>query len=458
MSERETSVLGRYGRFVWGGAAALLLLVLLATFVRSGSAESSAERKAQERAEHLSAIVAQDLTPDLVTRDIDGTDYLALTVRVQAGLLTGDRFVGVRIWRIDGGLIYSTGQADDVKDVRAGEDPWIGRALDGQTVSVRSSEGTYHEGLGRPSEELFQTFIPIRLWGDAVVGVVEIDQRYDAIHGQASHLWRPVQVIVLMLLIGSGVMLARTLRGSAPYGEGGIERRTSPGRRADDLSVREAVDRADRAERRARKTEKRLAELQAQLERAPSPAIEELDLNLRASEAEREELAGTVKRLQGELAESQAEVTLAREGSGGTRAETKRVNKLIADAEGKAVAAEHKAAAAERKAQEAAKRSSVNAERGFELEAQLREAQELAADAERRLGDADRRVAKAESKVAETGEGVRRNSGDRKVAGELKRAEGERDRLASKLDELERALAEARVRAETSERELARLS
>jgi hypothetical protein len=401
MTEHEAGFLGRHGRSVWGGAAALLLLALMASFVLSGSSVSGAEHEAQERAASLaSSVVEEQLTPDLLARDIDGTDHRDLTVRVQAGILSDDRFEVVRIWRLDGGLIYSTAQRDDVHGVVAGDDRWIQQALDGRTVSVLSSAGTDHEGLKPPDEELFQTFIPIRLLGDAVDGVVQIDQRYDAIRDQAYRLWRPVQVVVVLLLIGAGVMFARTLRGGIAYGVDGVERRQSPGRRADDRSVRDAVDRADHAERRVRETEKRVAELEAQLARAPSTAtataaMEELDLKLRASEAEREELAGIVKRLQAELAESQAEVRLARQGSAGTTAETKRINRLIADAENNAVAAERKAAAAEKRAQDAGKRASVSAERGLELEAQLREAQKLAADVQR-LSGRDEPVADAE--------------------------------------------------------------
>ena len=78
---------------MWGGAAALLLLVLAASFVLSGSSVSSAEAAAQARAENLaSSVVEEQLTTDLLARDIDGTDYRDLTVRVQAGILSDDRF------------------------------------------------------------------------------------------------------------------------------------------------------------------------------------------------------------------------------------------------------------------------------------------------------------------------------------------------------------------------------
>ena len=447
MTEQETGFLGRYGRFVWGGAAALLLLALAATFVLSGSSVSGAEQKATEHAESLaSSVVEEQLTPDLLTRDIDGTDYRDLTVRIQAGILSDERFEVVRIWRLDGSLIYSTAQRDDVNGVAAPDDQWIQQALGGRTVSVLSSQGTYHEGLRRPNEELFQTFIPIRLSGDTVGGVVQIDQRYGAIHNEAFRLWRPLQIAVLLLLIGAGVMLARAFRGRDTYGEGGIERRASPGRRVDDLSVRDAIDRADHAERRAHETEKRLAELEAQLARAPSTAtataaVEELDLKLRASEAEREELAGTVKRLQADLTESHAQVALAREGSAGSRAENKRVNKLIADAESKAVAAERKAAAAEKRAQEAAKRASVSAERGLELEAQLREAQKLTADSQKLSGGVDQRVADAERRLSDS-----QRSADERIAD----VEESAQRAVARAEELARKqVAEAEEEART---------
>ena len=393
MTDQRMGILDRYGRFVWGGAALLLLLVLVGSVVLSGSSVAGAEKDAQLRAESLSAsVVEEELTPDLLIRDIAGTAYRDLTVRVQAGILSDDRFTVVRIWRLDGALIYSTAQKDDA-GVIAGDDPWIGQALEGQTTSVLSSSGTYHDGLKRPNEEMFQTFVPIRSSSDSLVdGVVQIDQRYSAIHNQAYRVWRPVQFIALALLVAVGVLFVRWLRNVPVTAEPAVqgERRVTPGRRADDLQVRDAVERADRAERLAREYEKRVEELEAMMAAAPSTAtataaLEELDLKLRASEAEREELAGTVHRLQATLAERDAEVALARDGSAGTRADTKRVNKLIADAESRAVMAEKKAAAAEKKTQEAARRATVTAERALEMEAQLSEAEQRATDTQKLL-------------------------------------------------------------------------
>jgi hypothetical protein len=396
MTDQRVGILDRYGRFVWGGAALLLLLVLVGSVALSGSSVGGAEQDAQVRAESLSgSVVEEELTPDLLARDIGGTAYRDLTVRVQAGILSDDRFTVVRIWRLDGALIYSTAQKDDT-GVIAGDDRWIAQALEGRTVSVLSSAGTYHDGLKRPNEEMFQTFVPIRSSSDSLIdGVVQIDQRYSAIHNQAYRVWRPVQFIALALLVAVGVLFVRWLRNAAVTAEPAAqsERRVTPGRRADDLQVRDALERANRAERLARESEERLEELEAMVAAAPSTAtataaLEELDLKLRASEAEREELVGTVHRLQATLAARDAEVALARDGSAGTRADTKRVNKLIADAESRAVMAERKAAAAEKKTQQAARRAAVTAERALEMEALLSEAEQRASRTETELAEA----------------------------------------------------------------------
>ena len=454
MTDQITGVLRRYGSFLWGASALLLLLVLLGSVVLSGSSVGGAEADAQARAESLSgSVIEKELTPNLLARDITGAADRHLTVLVQAVIMSDDRFTTVRIWRLDGALIFSTAQGDDASVIAAG-DRWIGQALDGQTASVLSSAGTYHDGLKRPDEELFQTFVPITLSDDGTVdGVVQIDQRYSSIHGQAYRIWRPLQLVVFLLLIGVGVMFVRWLRRApANLEHAPPERRVGHGRRAEDHDV---LARADRAERAARKTEERLRELEAALAAAPTTAaLEELDLKLRASEAEREELVATIQRLQATLSERDADVAIARDGSG-SRADTKRINKLIADAESKVVAAERKAAAAEKRTQEAAKRATVTAERALEMEAQLKEAEQRAADAQklaatvdkrgsgaqRKFGEAERHALEAQQKAKEAAE---RATQAEKQAGELSGTTAEAEKRAAASEQ--RALvAEQRV-------------
>ena len=230
------------------------------------------------------------------------------------------------------------------------------------------------------------------------------------------------------------------------------ERRVGHGRRAEDQDV---VARADRAERAARETKGRVRELEAALAAAPTTAaLEELDLKLRASEAEREELAATIKRLQTTVSERDADVALARDDSG-ARPDTKRINKLIADAESKVEAAERKAAAAEKKAEDAAKRATVTAERALEMEAQLKEAEQKAADAQelaakvgKRGFGAERKVVEAQSHAREAqqkaGESAERATQAEKQVRELSGTAAEAERRAA-ASEKRALVAEQRV-------------
>jgi hypothetical protein len=484
MTDQIREVLRRNGRFVWGGAAVLLLLVLVGSLVLPDSSDAEAESDAQARAESLSgSFIEQELSPALLARDITGAASRHLTVLVQAVIRSDDRFTTVRIWRLDGALIYSTAQGDDTGVVVA-DDRWIEQALDGRTVSVLSSAGTYHDGLERPDEEQLQTFVPITLSDGTVDGVVQIDQRSSSINSQSGSNRRPLQLVVLLLLIGAGVMFLRWLRQARPNQEDApAERRVGHGRRAEDQDV---LARADRAERVAREAEGRVRELETALAAAPTTAaLEELDLKLRASEADREEFAATIRRLQATLSERDADVALARDGSD-SPADAKRINTLLADAESRVATAEHKAAEAGRKTEEAARRATVSAERALEMEAQLKEAEQRTADAEKlaatenergsradgRVGGAERKAEEAEHRATEAAERAtqaerqarelsgaaaeaekraatslqRALAAERRVAEvepKLKRTQDERDRLVARLDQLEHATTKA---------------
>ncbi len=496
MSEKTSGVISRYGRVLWGASALVLLLALVASLVLSGSSVAAAEREAQARAQDMtSSVIATELNADLLSRKIGGTASLALTVRIQAGILSDDRVEVVRIWAVDGSLIYSTSERYDVSEVVVTGDPVLERAFMGQTVSVASGTAMHHEDLLRPSEDLFQTFVPIRLSaGGGVEGVVEIDQRYAAIREQGLKAWRRVQVAVTLTLVVVAILLARAIRDHrARHAARSLDGRTAAGDARSSRSADRAIDEAHDGDAAAAideahdgdaaaatvEAEDHLHELERRLREAESSSpklisqIEELDLKLRASEAEREQHVAMLRQLEGVLAERDAELELARAGSDGTKGDTKRINKLIAEAEDRAAAAERKAVEAEKKKQEAAKRATRAAERAFEMEALLREAEARAADAEKEKhagsgsqpADTRRRRTEPEPKVAEAGKvaakGQRRapraperatsaarhrEAVERKHAAALKKTEAERDRLLTNLEDSERQLAELRDR------------
>ncbi len=487
MSEQGSGIIrGRRGPIVWGGLALLVLVVLGGTVFLSNAAVSASERDAIDRAEDLTAsIVASELTRELVLQDITGDDFRRLLVAIQAGILSDDQVATVRVWRTDGNLIFSTAQRDEPAEVVAADDPQIQAAAEGEVVSVLSTEIEPQVGLRRPGEELLQTYVPVSLLTDSFVeAVVEVDQRYGAIRNDALTLWRPVQILLVVgfvLVVGG---LVRALRASSGAKEGAKEGSgaspTVTYSRADDRVVQEAKERVQAAERKAKEAEDRLREREEQGAAAPdSSALEELDLKLRAADAEREQHMGEIQRLRAALAAKEADLVLARDGNGNTKAEVKQANKLIAEADGRASEAEQKAAAAERRAAEAAQRAVDSSGRALEMEAQIRSLEEKLAQVGPTPGASAPTSRREERKAASD---LRRSNDDlMKTKAELAktlatlqaattklgttetelgfargelgtsqtrqaRVEAERDSFRAKIAELEVTLAEARAR------------
>ncbi len=398
---------------MWGGLALLSLVALGSSVFLSGAAVTASERDAADRAEGLTAsIVASELTRELVLQDITGEDYRRLLVAVQAGILSDDQVVTVRVWRTDGNLLFSTAQRDEPAEVIASDDPQIQAAAGGEVTSVLSTEIEPRVGLRRPNEELLQTYVPVSLVTESFVdAVVEVDQRYGAIRNDALTLWRPVQILLaagLVLIVGA---LVRSLRAKRPAEDTAAgPSPTVTYSRADDRVVREAKERVQAAERRAKEAEEKLRERDERGTAAAndSGVAEELDLKIRAAEAEREQHMGEIQRLRAALAGKEADLALARDGNGNTRAEAKKTNKLIAEADGRASEAEQKAAAAERRATEAAQRAVDASGRALEMEAQIRALEEKFAE-----GAPDAASMK------------RKGAGERKAESELKRSTDE---------------------------------
>ncbi len=422
-----------------------MLVVLGGTVFLSNAAVSASRRDAIDRAEDLTAsIVASELTRELVLQDITGDDYRRLLVAIQAGILSDDQIATVRVWRTDGNLIFSTAQRDEPAEVVAADDPQIQAAAGGEVVSVLSTEIEPQVGLRRPGEELLQTYVPVSLLTDSFVeAVVEVDQRYGAIRNDALTLWRPVQILLavgFVLVVGGLVRAVRTSSGAkdgAKEGSGATPTVTYS--RADDRVVREAKERVQAAERKAKEAEDRLREREEQGAAAPdNSALEELDLKLRAADAEREQHTGEIQRLRAALAAKEADLALARDGNGNTKAEVKQANKLIAAADGRASEAEQKAAAAERRAAEAAQRAVDSSGRALEMEAQIRSLEEKLAQ-----------VGPTPEASAPTS---RRE--ERKAASDLKRANDELTKTKAELAKTVAELQAARTKLGTTETEL----
>ena len=440
MSEQGSGIRGRKGPIAWGGLALLFLGALLGLMFLANAAVEASERDAIDRAEDVTAsIVASELTPELILRDITGEDYRTLIVAVQAGILSDDQVATVRVWRSDGDLIFSTAQRDETGEVLALDDPQIQAAAAGEVVSVLSTEIEPRVGLHRVNEELFQTYVPIHLLSESFVdAVVEIDQRYGSIRGEALVLWRPLQFLLAGLFVGALGLAARSMRRrtateAAPDGSQVVV----PVVRSSDRGLHQTQERLRAAERRAQEAEQRLKDGERESSAAavprPGPALEELDLKLRAAEAEREQHTGEIQRLRAALAAKEADLALAREGNGSTRAEAKKANRIIAEADRRAAEAEQKATAAERRAMEATQRAVDASGRTLEMEAQVRELEDKLA----RVGTPAETPAPAK----------RRDGGERKAAADLKKTN---DELTKTKAELQNAKAELQSAARSS--------
>ncbi|MEX2421524.1 MAG: hypothetical protein WD670_06845, partial [Actinomycetota bacterium] len=354
--------------------------------------------------------------------------------------------VTVRVWRTDGDLIFSTAQRDETAEVLALDDPPIQAAAAGEVVSVLSTEIEPRVGLHRVNEELFQTYVPVHLLSESFVdAVVEIDQRYGSIRGEALVLWRPLQFLFAGLFVGAVALAARSMRRGAATAAAPNGSQVVVSTRSGDRALRETQERLHAAERRAQEAEQRLKDgergnIAAAAASQPGRGLEELDLKLRAAEAEREQHTGEIQRLRAALAEKEADLALAREGNGSTRAEAKKANRIIAEADRRAAEAEQKTTAAERRAMEATQRAVDASGRALEMEAQVRELED--------------KLAKVGTPAETPAPTKRRDGGERKAAAELKKKNDELTKTKAELQNAKAELQSASTQLVTARSEL----
>ena len=437
--------MGRNGRIAWGVGALALLAVLVATIPWSAGSLASAEAEAKRWAEDKALeVVVGGVEPDIVAKDVVGEDFANLLVRVQAGILADDQASTVRIWRIDGNLLFSTAQRDDVAEVTLRDDPWIERAAGGDVVSVLSDGTTAVPGLRPPEHPSVQTFVPLQPSGaSTVMGVVEVDQPYSPIHDRALRLWRLLQVVLGIAFGGVLLGFVLSIRRAFLARRSGREKSTGPVAGArHDLKRERARALAARAWPRAGGTHESDREAPAADVRAAEARIEELDLKVRAAEAEWEQQRAEAKSLRDALVEKEAELVIVREGAN-SREEVRRERQVLAESHKRAAEAERKSTRAEKRSEDATKRAMDASIRALEIEAQLRSAEET-------IGTLRSELASRPGQYEEKANAPRpRDAGDRRAAAELKKAQAE---LMKAQADLSRAQVERDVLADEKTR------
>lgn len=434
MSPNRRPVAGSTGRLVWIVAAVVLVLLIGLSFLMSSGARQDAEAEAELRAEAAVAGLSTLLTPELVEGDILGSSHRDLLPSVQSGVMADERIVRVRIWKPGGDLIFSTALRDEIETFVAVDNVQIRQAADGQTVSVVAGvTAAPLAGLEGSDVDLFVTYVPLRFPNETEPpAVVEIDQEYAAVQEASDRLWRPVQIGLFVALGGLAVLFGMSqrrgrARASARYG-------SKPQRvTRDERNLRDAEDRAIAAERAAREAERRLADAERRLEefaKAEVPPeirtrLDELELKIRAEQAEREQVAGEAKRLRSALSEREAQLALIRDKTVSTEAEKVRSIDAVQRAEQQTAEAERRAAAAGTLAAEAEGRAAGAESKVVELETALR--------------DADRRLTVGVAEARRSAEEARRDD-ESKAVTDLRAAQLEVNDLQLKLAEAETAL------------------
>ncbi|MGZ8594918.1 MAG: hypothetical protein ACXWYJ_04565 [Actinomycetota bacterium] len=378
----------RIGYLVWGGLAALCIVLFMVTREQERAALTERVDAAERRALlYGDTVLHHALDARDVSTPLAGTAYRNLQAVVQDRVFDDPLVARVRLWSPDGTLLFSTAVSERGKigRLRVNEDPAITAAAGGAVTSRLATVPFATSGGDAASTDLFETFVPLRVTDRTdVLGAVQIDQYFDAVRSAAAGPWRAVQWTCAGLAVLFGALSLRSFR----------RRSAEPVVTAP--SSRPAAAPTVRTEEPARRTgehEETIAALRAEHEET-----------ITVLRVEHEE---TVAALKAELVEADAALTaeLATSAVASAAAESDRLaetERRTAEAEDRAAEAERRAtdlevmlAAARRDAQEAADEAlappstaaSLEAQAFELLEARLIAAEDRAADAEHRLAE-----------------------------------------------------------------------
>lgn len=461
----NTTGRSRVSRVLWGVLTLALIAGLVGTVFASRAALRDAESAAQDRAVSFADTVLSDsVTAEQMNVRIDEADYRSLMLDVQSRILTDDRIARVRIWNPDDELRFSSDQRDRIGAALKG-DALIEAAAAGDTASASRAASVPKGGLAGSHEDLYETFVPLRPSIGDVIGVVEIDQRAATISAEANRVWRPVQFVLLGLLVIAGTMFALSLR-RAPAPESGgvqtpsgspaaVDRRSAERIRKAEEVAKTAADRAADAERRAAESDTAVSEAIGRLKELEERAqvAEE-----RAQQAEERALAAEASVRAAAERTAGGEVRRGVPGAGAVRAAAVGANAAALETRLRAAEEERDRLAAE------VERAGAASARVGELEGEVRAAIGRIAELEAQLGRAETarrnledKLARAPSEAALNGDGVPAKLDDSELAVRVRELEGEQRQAAIELQRAQESLANTQVEAIRSQKRVTEL-
>lgn len=492
----------RMSRVGWGLAILALAGAMALSFVFAYSSVGDQQRAAQARAVgDTTKKPLSDLTVSQVSKPIQGDASKVLLKDVRDHIMKDDRVVRVRIFNLNGTLVFSTDAGDKIGVARIGTPQFLTGSSGGVASVITEPEAAVPSGLAGSAEPLYVTFAALRLQSQPkAAAVVEVDQRYAAIKAAASQLWRPIQlvigvlIVVALLMLVASILARRAARrfevpsqvGARPdpgFGQGGstraqkeLEKRLE----AVEETLRTAEQRAAASEREKRQIAERLVSAHEQLELMTAAASskpakggdEAMARRMAALEAERDRMAAEVTRLEGELEERASAPagegvgtpSIADEEAGGRVSE---LEAALADANAKAASLE----SAARQFEEERKLASAELDRvkeevaGQKGRKGSKKAEELTRQAEEKAREADEKVAQALERAAQAEEQAGRLEEQARQAQERasesdQRADHATEQLAqakARMEQIEASSAEAEGRAVAAEQRVGQL-
>ena len=207
----------RIGYLVWGGLAALCLLLFMVAREQEQAAVSERVDAAERRALlYGDTVLHHALDARDVSTPLAGTAYRNLQAVVQDRVFDDPLVARVRLWSPDGTLLFSTAanERGKIGRLRVNEDPAITAAAGGAVASRLATVpfATPSGGDAAPTD-LFETFVPLRVTDRTdVLGAVQIDQYFDAVRSAAAGPWRAVQWTCAGLAVVFGALTLRSFR------------------------------------------------------------------------------------------------------------------------------------------------------------------------------------------------------------------------------------------------------
>lgn len=399
----------------WIAVTVLLLGAFIVVRVRASGGLDDQVDAAQERAVTHAAVVsgmveAQPDEPNVVF------NHRELTTRVQAEVFDDPTVARLRVYGVDGVILFATDQSVRAAGIQApSDDPGVTSALEGVPYrSIADADFTWST-VGTPGTpaELLQTFEALRL-GDrfAPAGVVQVDFFMEDLRaaavGETDRTLTVIAVLALLSLAAAVFTFRRLSAMSAPAAEGAepdelpddpaeavevlrTRLRNADGRRAKaERSLERVTVELEGAKQAGTAAEARVADLEAQVAAAAVAATATSAVRDEPDGASNEELEG----LRRQLDEARSRAEAAEAATSQARAESEAAQSEVA-----AIRAEVEKAQGE---VEAARREADEAKAGREAEAAAVAAARAEAEAARaEAAKAEAARAQAEAAKAE---------------------------------------------------------